>query len=201
MSQRVNSGSVAVVTGCMFSGKTGELLRRIRNYKIADVEVGVFSPAIDDRYGTTVIGSHNGEQHQATVIGTGESGMKKLYRQGRKKEAVVIDEANFFEQCLVSTVQEISRDGVNVIVSGLDQTFTGEPFSPVDELMAIADPGKVRKLTAICEVCSSRASRTQRLIEGEPAPSNADTIAVGGNEMYEARCKNCHVVPNWNQSL
>ncbi len=186
------SGWVEVITGSMFSGKTEELLRRLRRAEIAGQEVAVFKPAVDDRYGETTIGSHNGRQWEAVVVDAEGEGIWDIYDELNGEQVVAIDEANFFESELVDVCQALATDGRRVVVSGTDQTFRGEPFEPLPQLMAISE--YVDKLQAICNVCGEPASRNQRLIDGEPAHVDDPTIMVGAEESYEARCRNCHTL-------
>ena len=186
-----NSGWVEVVTGSMFSGKTEELLRRLRRAEIAGQSVAAFAPALDDRYGTATIGSHAGQRIEATVVD--ESAPGPEIRDALNGEAVVaVDEANFFSDALVDACESLAADGRRVIVSGTDQTFRGEPFDPLPALMAVAE--YVDKYQAICAACGEPASRNQRLVEGEPAHYDDPSVVVGADESYEARCRDCHVV-------
>ncbi|KTG08316.1 thymidine kinase [Haloprofundus marisrubri] len=186
------SGWVELITGSMFSGKTEELLRRLRRAEIAGQEVAVFKPAIDDRYGETTIGSHNGRQWEATVVDNEGDGVWQMLDDLNGEQVVAIDEANFFSEELVAVCEALAADGRRVIVSGTDQTFRAEPFTPVPQLMALAE--YVDKLQAICTVCGEPATRNQRLIDGEPAHVDDPTIMVGAEESYEARCRNCHTL-------
>lgn len=186
------SGWIEVITGSMFSGKTEELLRRLRRADIAGQEVVAFKPAIDDRYGETTIGSHNGRQWDARIVPNEGDEVWELYDRYDGAEVVAIDEANFFSAELVEVCQTLASDGARVIASGIDQTFRGEPFDPVPRLMAVAE--YVDKLQAICSVCGEPATRNQRLIDGEPAHEDDPTILVAAEESYEARCRNCHTV-------
>lgn len=187
-----NSGWIEVVTGCMFSGKTEELLRRLRRAEIAGQEVAVFKPAIDDRYGKTTVGTHNGAQWDATVVGTDAAGLETLFDELNGEQVVAIDEANFFDDALVDACERLANDDRRVIVSGTDQTFRAEPFDPLPQLIAVAE--YVDKFQAICTQCGEPASRNQRLIDGEPAHVDDPTIMVGAEESYEARCRNCHTL-------
>jgi len=187
-----NSGWVEVITGSMFSGKTEELLRRLRRAEIAGQEVAAFTPAIDDRYGEATLGSHAGRTWEATVVETTADGVEAIPDDLNGEQVVAIDEANFFPGDLVAVCQELAADGRRVVVSGTDQTFRGEPFDPIPQLMAVAE--YVEKFRAICTQCGEPATRNQRLIEGEPAHYDDPTIMVGAEESYEARCRNCHVV-------
>lgn len=185
-----NSGWVEVITGSMFSGKTEELLRRLRRAEIAGQSVAVFTPAVDDRYGEAQVGSHSGHEWAATTV---DEARPHTIQGSLNGEAVVaIDEANFFSDELVAVCEHLANDGRRVIVSGLDQTYRGEPFSPMPRLMAAAE--YVEKLQAICVRCGEPATRTQRLVDGEPAHYDDPTVLVGADESYEARCRDCHVV-------
>jgi thymidine kinase len=186
------SGWIEVITGSMFSGKTEELLRRLRRAEIAEQEVAVFKPDVDDRYGEATIGSHNGRQWEATVVDAEGDGIWAIHDELDGEEVVAIDEANFFSTELVDVCEVLAANGRRVIVSGTDQTFRAEPFEPVPQLMALAE--YVDKLRAICTVCGEPATRNQRLIDGEPAHADDPTILVGAEESYEARCRNCHTL-------
>lgn len=186
------SGWVEVISGSMFSGKTEELLRRLRRAEIAGQSVAVYKPAVDDRYGETTIGTHNGRQWDATVVDNEGDGPLDILDADSAAEVVAIDEANFFSDALVEVCNALADRGSRVIVSGTDQTFRGEPFEPLPQLMATAE--YVDKLRAICTVCGEPATRNQRLIEGEPAHVDDPTILVGAEESYEARCRDCHVI-------
>ena len=187
-----NSGWVEVITGSMFSGKTEELLRRLRRAEIAGQEIAVFKPAVDDRYGDATIGTHNGRQWDAEVVEAEGDGVWTIADALNGEQVVAVDEANFFDGTLVDVCEALAADGRRVIVSGTDQTFRAEPFEPVPQLMAVAE--YVDKLQAICSVCGEPATRNQRLIEGEPAHVDDPTIMVGAEESYEARCRNCHTL-------
>jgi len=186
------SGWVEVITGCMFSGKTEELLRRLRRAEIAGQSVAVFTPALDDRYGETTIGSHSGHRWDAHVVESEGEDVWTVVDDLNGEEVVAIDEANFFDDHLVDVCEHLADDGRRVIVSGLDQTFRGEPFDPLPQLVALAE--YVDKLRAICTVCGEPATRNQRLVDGEPAHVDDPTIVVGAEESYEARCRNCHTL-------
>ena len=191
MHKITNSGWVEVVTGCMFSGKTEELLRRLRRAEIAGQEVAVFKPSLDDRYGDGTVGSHNGRQWDATVVDT-EEGVWEIPESLNGEQVVAIDEANFFTSELVAVCERLADDDRRVIVSGTDQTFRGEPFEPLPKLVALAE--YVDKYQAICARCGEPATRNQRLIDGDPAHVDDPTIMVGAKESYEARCRNCHTL-------
>ncbi|MFC6824862.1 thymidine kinase [Halopelagius fulvigenes] len=185
-----NSGWIEVISGSMFSGKTEELLRRLRRAEIAGQDVAAFKPELDDRYGETIVGSHVGRRWEATVVPAEGDGVWDALDALNGEEVVAIDEANFFSNELVELCEYLADDGRRVLVSGTDQTYRGEPFEPLPQLMAVAE--YVDKLQAICTVCGEPATRNQRLIDGEPAHADEPTYMVGAEESYEARCRNCH---------
>lgn len=183
-------GQLEVITGCMFAGKTEELLRRLRRAEIADQSISIIKPELDDRYGETVVGTHVGRTWEATVVSIDEDGRETL--RNETADVIAIDEFNFFDSSFIPLLNDLANEGSRVIVSGLDQTYRGEPFHPMDEALAIAD--RVDKLSAVCECCGLEATKTQRIIDGEPAKADAPTILVGADETYEARCRGCHEV-------
>ena len=186
----LKSGSVEVVCGSMFSGKTEEMIRRLRRAVIARQKVQVFKPVIDTRYNATKVTSHAGVDFEAIPIEKSSEVMKLL-----KSDTTVIgiDEAQFFDEGIVKIIESLAARGMRVIVTGLDMDFRGEPFGCMPELMARAD--KVDKLQAICMKCGEPANRTQRLVDGKPAHFNDPIVIVGASEMYEARCRAHHEVP------
>jgi thymidine kinase len=186
-------GRIEIITGCMFASKTEELIHRARRAEIAGKNVQGFKPEIDDRYTEDTICSHNGVEIDAIPIKNDIEGMNTILDNvTNETDVIIIDEANFFTKDLVDTVKQLADNKYRVIISGLDQTFRGEPFEPLPSLLAIAD--NVEKRNAVCECCGKPATKTQRLIDGEPAAYDSPTIAVGGNEKYEPRCRYCHVV-------
>ncbi len=174
----------------MFSGKTEELIRRVRRALIAKQKVQVFKPSIDDRYHPTNLASHNGMSHEAVSVSSPREILEKLEPD---TDVVAIDEVQFFDSEIVAVCNYLADHGKRVICAGLDMDFRGEPFGPMPALMAQAE--EVDKLHAICVVCGREASRTQRLIDGRPARYTDPVVVVGAKEMYEARCRRCHVVP------
>jgi thymidine kinase len=174
----------------MFSGKTEELIRRIRRARIAKQKVQVFKPTLDDRYEAESVSSHNGLQWQAVSIGAAREILDYLEPD---TTVVAVDEAQFFDWELSQVCNELAREGKRIIIAGLDVDFRGEPFGPMPLLMAEAE--EVTKVQAICVECGAPASRTQRLIDGHPAAYDDPIILVGGSESYEARCRHCHQVP------
>ncbi|WP_330630725.1 thymidine kinase [Halocatena halophila] len=188
MNAITNGGWIEVITGCMFSGKTEELLRRIRRAEIASQSIDVFTPAIDDRYGTATIDTHTGATWTATVVD--DAHPRELLDHVVPDSVVAIDEANFFSNALVEVCEQLANDGHRVIISGTDQTFRGEPFEPLPSLACRAE--YVEKLQAVCTQCGDPATRNQRLVGGDPAHYDDPTIVVGAEETYEARCRDCH---------
>jgi thymidine kinase len=192
----VGNGSIEVVTGSMFSGKTEEVLRRLRRARIARQQVQVFKPKLDVRFGRDKVKSHSGAEFQATAV---EACAEILDRVKTDTTVVAIDEAQFFDPDLTRICDRLAQRGVRVIVAGLDQDFRGEPFGPMPLLLAQAE--HVHKLHAICIVCGQAASRTQRMIDGRPAFYEAPIVLVGGSESYEARCRDHHEVPHQAEML
>jgi len=186
------NGWVEVISGSMFSGKTEELLRRLRRTEIAGQAVAAFTPAVDNRYGQAELGSHAGHTWEATVVENTAAGVRSIPERLDGESVVAVDEANFFPVELVEVVNDLADEGRRVIVSGTDQTYRGETFEPLGRLMATAE--YVDKLRAICAVCGEPATRNQRLVDGEPAHADAPTIQVGAEESYQARCRSCHTV-------
>ena len=186
---RPSSGWIEVVCGSMFSGKTEELIRRVRRAQIARQKVQVFKPAIDTRYDEWEVASHNGMQAEAVPV---ESTAQLRALIEPDTTVVALDEVQFFNDDVVALCEELASQGIRIIVAGLDMDFRGEPFGPTPTLLARAE--RVDKLQAICVVCGGLASRTQRLINGQPAAYDDPVILVGASEVYEARCRGCHVV-------
>lgn len=183
-------GSVEVICGSMFSGKTDELIRRLRRAVIARKTVQVFKPVIDNRYAAEKVTSHAGNDFDALPI----QFSSEIFANLRPDASVVgVDEAQFFDEGIVHVVQQLAERGLRVIVAGLDTDFRAEPFGPMPALMAQAE--RVDKLQAICMVCGEPASRTQRLVNGYPARYDDPVVIVGASELYEARCRLHHEVP------
>jgi len=187
---RHHNGSIEVITGSMFSGKTDELIRRLRRATIARQKVQVFKPAIDNRYNEERVTSHAGTDFAALPINCAADILRYLDPEAT---VVAIDEAQFFDDEVTRIAQRLADDGLRVIVAGLDTDFRGEPFGPMPVLMAQAE--RVDKLQAICMVCGEPATRTQRLVNGQPAHYNDPVVIVGAAELYEARCRAHHQVP------
>jgi thymidine kinase len=188
---RHSQGSIEVICGSMFSGKTDELIRRLVRAKIARQKVQVFKPAIDVRYAEGKVTSHAGADFDAIPVREAKEIPSRL---DQDTTVVAIDEAQFMNPDLVEVVQALAERGVRVLVAGLDMDFRGEPFGPMPLLMSKAE--RVDKLHAICMVCGDEASRTQRLVNGKPARYDDPVVIVGAAEMYEARCRLHHEVPH-----
>ena len=185
------TGWIEVIAGVMFSGKSEELIRRVRRAIIAKKKVQVFKSHLDDRYqGVLSIASHDGRTVEATPV---DSSLQIAQQINSLADVVAIDEAQFLDAGIVDLATSLAHQGIRVIVAGTDTDFRGEPFGALPQLMAVAE--MVDKLHAICVVCGGPASRNQRLLGGRPARYDSPTIMVGGRESYEARCRHCHQVP------
>jgi thymidine kinase len=185
------SGWVHVICGCMFCGKTDEMLRLLRRFSIAGRRVRLIKPLLDTRTDAAVVVSRSGAQHEAVTVDN-SSGVEEAADDA---DIVAVEEGQFWDERLPDVVERLADAGKQVIVTGLDRDFRGVPFGPMPRLMALAD--QVTKLTAICVVCGEPATRTQRLIGGAPAPASSPLIVIGGigDETYEARCRLHHEVP------
>lgn len=184
-------GTVEVITGSMFCGKTDELIRRLRRAKIARQHIQVFKPKIDNRYAEEKVTSHAGSEFDATPVETAAD-IRTLLNP--ETTVVAVDEAQFLDPEIVLVVNWLADSGLRVIVAGLDTDFRGEPFGSMPHLIAQAE--EVSKLHTICMVCGKDAARTQRLVNGQPANYNDPVVIVGADELYEARCRIHHKVPN-----
>lgn len=175
------TGHIEVICGSMFSGKTEELIRRIRRAEIARQRVKVFKPKIDNRYSEFSIVSHNERSFPSEIIDNAEDILEKSF----DTEVIGIDEAQFFDNNLVEVCQVLADSGKRVIVAGLDQDYKAKPFEPMPQLLAVAE--YITKIQAVCVICGAPANRTQRVTE------NKDRVLVGGENHYEARCRLHHV--------
>ena len=189
MRERSRHAGLELVVGSMFSGKSEELIRRVKRAVIARREVQVFKPAIDERFGSEIVRSHDGDSFVATPVRTST---ELLERVAASTDVVAIDEVQFFDDGIVPAVRRLVADGKRVVCAGLDLDFRGEPFGPVPALLALAE--HVDKLAAICVVCGEPGTRTQRIVDGVPAAYDEPIIVIGATEKYEARCRGCHVV-------
>jgi thymidine kinase len=170
----------------MFSGKSEEMIRRLRRAEIAGQKVVIFKPRIDDRYDATAVVSHAGARMRAVPVGS----VAEIATRAPGFDVVGIDEAQFLGDGVVAAALGLADNGVRVVVAGLDQDFRRRPFGPMPELLTHAE--FVDKLQAVCHRCGGPATTTQRLVDGEPAPYSGETVVVGAAEQYEARCRSCH---------
>jgi thymidine kinase len=173
----------------MFSGKSEELVRRVRRAQIARQNVVVFKPAIDNRYHATDVVSHDGTRVAAQPVAKSMD----ILALADGAQVVGIDEGQFFDDQIVDVCMRLADSGVRVIVAALDQDFKNEPFGPMPELLSVAE--FVDKLQAVCQCCGGPATRTQRLVDGRPATPDEPVIKVGAKESYEPRCRSCHELP------
>lgn len=190
MYQSYKDGWIETISGCMFAGKTEELIRRIKVLEFAKKEIMVFKPNIDNRYSQTKVVSHAGSSVESYVV---YSAREILDMVKPTTQVVAIDEVQFFDEEICEVCNELADRGVRVMVAGLDTDFKGEPFGPMPKLITEAE--FVTKLAAVCNKCGAPATRTQRIINGKPASYNDPIILVGASESYEARCRHCHEVP------
>ena len=191
MYQNYNEGWVEVITGCMFAGKTEELIRRINILHYAKKQIVVIKPIIDNRYSEEEIASHAGNRMKSFVVAKAKD---ILLHVDDSTQVVAIDEAQFLDKDLVLVCETLANQGKRVMVAGLDRDFRGEPFGVMPELLVRAE--FVTKLSAVCVVCGAPATRTQRLVNHEPADYRDPIVMVGAKEAYEPRCRHCHQVKN-----
>ncbi len=180
---RSEVGRIEVITGPMFSGKSEELIRRLKRARIAKQRVACFKPDIDLRYHRTSIASHSAQTHEAVTVANVARLREAIYGQLPEVEVIGIDEGQFFDEAIVHLVGELVHMGKRILIAGLDTTFTGDPFGPIPALMAISD--EVTKLSAVCMVCGAPAIHTQRL------GASRELVVVGAAGVYEARCRAC----------
>ena len=179
-----NTGWIEVVCGCMFSGKTEELIRRARRAEIAKQKVAIFKPRIDNRYSAQHIVSHSEQSLTSTVVDDASD----ILALSKDAQVVGVDEGQFFKINLVEVCEQLANQGKRVIVAGLDQDYRGKPFEPMPQLLAVAE--YITKTLAICVVCGNPADRTQRKTQ------SADRVLVGAKDIYEARCRHCFEPPS-----
>lgn len=182
-------GWIEVICGPMFAGKTEELLRRIKRLEYAKANIVVFKPALDDRYATSEVVSHNQNRTESYNIHESHDVFKYVKKD---TDVVAIDEIQFLDESILEIIEYLADEGKRVIVSGLDTDFRAEPFSFMPKLMAKAEV--VTKLTAVCVKCGAPATRTQRIVDGKPARYLDPIVLIGASESYEARCRHCHKV-------
>jgi thymidine kinase len=178
-----NVGWIEVIAGCMFSGKTEELIRRIRRAQIARQQVAIFKPRIDTRYSSNHIVSHSEDRLSSLVV----ERSSEILENARAAQVVGVDEAQFFDMGIVDVAEELANRGKRVIIAGLDQDYRGRPFEPIPQLLAVAE--YITKTLAICVVCGNPADRTQR------TSASNERVLVGAKDAYEARCRKCFQPP------
>ena len=183
-------GWIECICGSMFSGKSEELLRRIKRGVIAKQKVLLFKPSIDNRYDENRVSTHNGNSYDSISIEKSSDILN--FVKDTKYDIIGIDEIQFFDNDVVKIINKLADDGIRVIVAGLDMDFKAEPFHPMPEIMAISE--MVTKLHAVCNKCGKEASRSQRLINGKPAKYDDPIVVIGASESYEARCRHCHEI-------
>jgi thymidine kinase len=191
MYQQYQQGWLEVIVGCMFAGKTEELIRRIKVLQFAKKNIVVIKPSIDNRYSNDEIASHSGYRVKSVNAANAKDILNLVQKD---TEVVAIDEAQFFDKDLVKVVESLADRGLRVMVAGLDRDFRGEPFGVIPELLTRAE--FITKLSAVCSVCGNPATRTQRLVNNKPASYNDPIVLVGAAEAYEPRCRHCHDVPD-----
>lgn len=192
-----SSGRIEVIAGCMFSGKSEELIRRLKRAQIAKQKVIALKSSLDDRYGLETITSHSGSKLESALVSSPSDVLR--IAEEKQIEVVGIDEVQFFDVSIIAVAEYLAGKGVRVILAGLDQDFRGEPFGPIPGLLALAED--VMKLTAVCMVCGRPATRTQRIVNGRPARYDDPVVMVGAAESYEARCREHHVVPGRPEAI
>lgn len=183
-------GWIECICGSMFSGKSEELLRRIKRGVIAKQKVLLFKPSIDNRYDENRVSTHNGNSYDSISIEKSSDILN--FVKDTNYDIIGIDEIQFFDDDIVKIINKLADDGIRVIVAGLDMDFKAEPFHPMPEIMAISE--MVTKLHAVCNKCGKEASRSQRLINGKPAKYDDPVVVIGASESYEARCRHCHEI-------
>lgn len=193
MYQQLQDGWIEIIVGCMFAGKTEELIRRIKVLQYAKKNIVVIKPRIDNRYSEDEIASHSGYRVKS-VNADNAKDILRIVNGIEGVEVVAIDEAQFFDKDLVLVCEQLADSGKRVILAGLDRDFRGEPFGVIPELLTRAE--FVTKLSAVCAKCGRPATRTQRVLNGKPASYNDPVVLVGAKDHYEPRCRHCHEVPD-----
>lgn len=185
-------GWIEVICGCMFAGKTEELIKRIKVLEYAKKKVVAIKPSMDNRYSEEMIASHAGRLCKCICVDVNDLSIIESLIEDKNVDVVVIEEIQFFDKGIVDICERLANNKKRVIVAGLDTDFKGEPFEITASLLARAE--FITKLSAVCCVCGAPATRTQRLINGKPAKKDDPVILVGASECYEARCRNCHKI-------
>lgn len=198
MSYKLNpywkKGWIELITGCMFSGKTEEFIKRIRRHQYAKQKVIVFKPSIDKRYSVEQVSSHSGMKIESFPMTNSQEMMKFLKNHNTNIDVVGIDEVQFFDVNIVEAISELADNGILVIVNGLDKDYRNDAFQNVDRLLVLAE--YVDKLSAICYVCGGNANRTQRIVNGIPAKWDEPLVLISADDKYEARCRHCYIKPS-----
>ena len=192
MYRTYNPGWIEVICGCMFAGKTEELIKRIKVLQYAKKNVVAIKPTIDKRYSDDMIASHAGSLIKCVCVEPQDLASIAKYINDKSVDVVVIEEVQFFDEGIIEIVEKLANSKKRVIVAGLDTDFRGEPFKIMASLLAKAE--FITKLPAVCSVCGAPATKTQRLINNKPAKYDDPIILVGAAECYEARCRKCHQV-------
>ncbi len=189
MQNRCIKGKLEVIAGSMFSGKSEELIRRIRRADFAQMKIAVFKHRVDDRMSIGFINTHSGDKFKAIALEKPED-MRHFVTE--ETQLIAIDEVQFFTMDIIPIILEMVENGKKVIAAGLDLDFKGMPFGPIPTIMAIAD--KITKLTAVCMTCGNDAHYSQRLIDGRAAKFDDPVIMVGAQDVYQARCRDCFII-------
>lgn len=192
MYRTYNPGWIEVICGCMFAGKTEELIKRIKVLEYAKKKVVAIKPSIDTRYSKEMIASHSGLFCECICVEPNNLTAIEKYVDDDSIEAIIIEEVQFFDHGIVEICEKLANAKKRVIVAGLDTDFKGEPFRVVADLLAKAE--FITKLSAVCSCCGAPATKTQRLVNGKPAKYDDPIIMVGASECYEARCRKCHKI-------
>lgn len=189
MIKRSIKGRLEVISGSMFSGKSEELIRRIRRAELANLKISVFKHRVDDRTSIEFISTHNGDKLKAIAIENPED-MRNFINE--ETQIVAIDEVQFFTADIVRTILDLVEEGKKVITAGLDLDFRGVPFGPIPPLLAVAD--QITKLYAVCMTCGNDAHYSQRLIDGRAAKFDDPIVLIGAQDVYQARCRDCFII-------
>ena len=196
MYHQYRPGWVEVISGCMFAGKTEELIRRIKVLEFAKKNIKVFKPRIDNRYSDTFVVSHAGSRVNSIVI---DRAAEILDHVDSSVDVVAIDEVQFLDEDICEVCDILAKEGKRVMVAGLDMDFRGEPFGMMPKLITEAE--FVTKLTAVCNKCGAPATRTQRLVNGKSASYNDPLVLIGANKTYKTRCRHCHEVTDKHKMI
>lgn len=183
------TGSLEIICGSMFSGKSDELIRRLRRCEYAKLQVQVFKHNLDTRVTIEHVRAHNGSMIKATPVANAELLLNYI---ALETEIIGIDEIQFFDKNIIEVILKLVKEGKRVIAAGLDLDFRGIPFGPIPVLMAVAD--KVTKLKAICMRCGQDSHFTQRLVNNQPAKFNDPIVLIGAEDCYESRCRKCYII-------